>query len=112
MKVPGRSSPFGSPTRTRVLLGLELTGESYARELSRVLQVSLSVVQKALRSLELDGLVAARSAGRTRLYRIDPRYSAEKELRVLLRRLAGSDDELQARLGSLRTRPRRGGKPL
>jgi transposase len=112
MKVTNTSSPFGSRTRTRVLTGLELLGESYPRELARILGVGLSVVQKAVRSLELDGLIAGRSVGRTRLYAISPGYFAAKELRSLVRRLAASDVELRRRVGDRRTRPRRGGKPL
>ena len=73
MKVIVSSSPFGSSARTRALLALQLLTESYARELAPLLELSLSSVQKALQSLERDGLVAARAAGRTRLYRLSPR---------------------------------------
>lgn len=106
------SSPFGSQTRTRVLLALSLLGESYARELSRVLGVPLSGVQKALSSLERDGLVGARAAGRTRLFRLEPRYFAYDALRTLLQRLSEPEVALRARVSSLRRRPRRTGKPL
>jgi DNA-binding transcriptional ArsR family regulator len=112
MKVITTSSPFGSRTRTRVLLALELLSESYPRELSRVLGSSLSVVQKAIRSLELDGLIAGRSVGRTRLYAPNPAYFAAGELRQFARRLAEADDELRRRVGTVRMRPRRSGKPL
>ena len=108
----GRSSPFGSRTRTRVLVALALLPESYARELARALGTSLSGVQKALRGLERDGLVAARPAGRTRLYRVSPRYFAHRELLAYLLRLGESDPDLQASLASVRRRPRRTGKPL
>src|SRR4029434_2315401 len=90
------SSPFGSGTRTRVLLALSLLGESYARELARVLRAPLSGVQKALQSLELDGLVAGRSVGRTRVFQLDPRYFARDALRQCLFRLSDA-----------RTHPRR-----
>lgn len=112
MKVMTTSSPFGSRTRTRVLLALDLLGESYPRELSRILGVSLSVVQKAIRSLELDGLIAGRARGRMRLYSINPVYFAAEELRRLTRRLAEVDDELRGKASALRRRPRRSGKPL
>jgi DNA-binding transcriptional ArsR family regulator len=112
MAVKTQSSPFGSSTRTRILLVLQLLGESYARELARILDLSVSVVQKALRSLERDGLVAGKAAGRTRLYQLNPRYLASVELRRLLRRLAEPDTELNRRLATLRKRPRHGGKPL
>ena len=112
MAVKTESSPFGSPTRTRVLLVLQALGESYPRELARILQTTLSVVQKALKSLEADGLIAGRSTGRTRVYRIDPRYFASSEIRQLLRRLAEPDSDLTRRLSQLRKRPRQVSKPL
>jgi len=110
--VMARSSPFGGGTRTRVLLALQLMDESYARELARLLGVGLSSVQSALRGLERDGLVAARPAGRTRMYRLDPRYFALDELRRYLSRLAEPERELLAVVTSMRRRPRRTGKPL
>jgi DNA-binding MarR family transcriptional regulator len=112
MKVKTSSSPFGSRTRTRTLLALTLRGESYGREIARLLGVSLSVVQKAIRSLELDGLIVGRSVGRTRVFSLNPGYFARRELRDLARRLAEHDDALMRALGALRTRPRRTGKPL
>ena len=106
------SSPFGSPTRTRLLLALELHGQSYARELSRLLSSSLSVVQKGLASLERDGLIVGRLIGRTRLFEISPRYFAAKELRRFVGRLAITDTELRRSITELRRRPRRAGKRL
>ncbi len=112
MKVKVRSSPFGTSSRTVVLLALSLLGESYPRELSRLLDLSLSGVQRALRSLETDGLIAARSAGRTRLFRLDPRYFARADLARFLARLAETEDELKGRVDAVRRRPRKSGKPL
>jgi DNA-binding transcriptional ArsR family regulator len=112
MVVVARSSPFGSQTRTRVLLALELLGDAYPRELARALGSQLSAVQRALRSLERDNLVAGRPLGRIRLYRLNPAYLALPQLRRYLRRLADGDEDLQARLSNLRRRPRRTGKPL
>jgi DNA-binding transcriptional ArsR family regulator len=111
MKVTNASSPFGSYARTRVLLALQLLTESYARELARFLDLSLSSVQKALRSLERDGLVAGRAAGRTRLYRLSPRAFARRELERYLERLLEPEVGLRARAAGLRRRPRRTGKP-
>ena len=112
MAVNTQSSPFGSQSRTRVLLALRLLDESYARELSRVLEMPLSNVQKALRTLELDGLVSARAVGRTRVVRLNPRYFARDALEKLLTRLAEPENRLHARVEALRRRPRRTGKPL
>lgn len=112
MKVMPAPSPFGSNARTRVLLALQVVGESYARELARLLGLSLSGVQKALVSLERDGLVVARAVGRTRLFRLNPRAFARRELERYLERLLEPEDELRARVAAIRRRPRRTGKPL
>lgn len=112
MRVMNIPSPFGSLARTQVLLMLRLMSESYARELARLLGLSLSGVQKALGSLERDGLVAARAVGRTRLFRIDPRAYARRELERYLDRLLESESVLRARVATLRRHPRCTGKPL
>ena len=106
------TSPFGSQTRTRVLLALSLLEETYARELARMLEVSLSVLQKAIMGLERDGLVAARKVGRTRVIALNPRYFAHRELLAFLNRLAEPEDRLRAAVATLRKRPRRSGKRL
>ncbi len=112
MKVMRVSSPFGSNARTRVLLGLQIMSESYARELARLLGLSLSGVQKALVSLERDGLVSGRAMARMRLFRLNPRAFARRELEQYLERLLEPEDELRARAAAIRRRPRRTGKPL
>jgi len=112
MLVRSDSSPFGSRSRTRVLVALARLGESYPRELARLLELNLFSVQRALRTLELDALVAARSMGKTRLYQLNPRYFARQDLDRYLKRLAEADAELDQAVGSLRRRPRRTGKPL
>jgi DNA-binding transcriptional ArsR family regulator len=105
-----RSSPFGGRARTGVLLALRLLSESYPRELARVLETQLSGVQQALRGLELDGLVAARTVGRTKLYRINPRYFAYDDLQKYLLRLTEPEEGLRSRIELMRRRPRRAGK--
>jgi DNA-binding transcriptional ArsR family regulator len=112
MVVKTTSSPFGGQTRTRALLALRLLGESYPRELARILGLPLSGVQRALEGLELDGLIAGRSVGRIRLYQLDPRYFASDTLAAYLGRLAEPETELRTRIAALRRRPRRAGKPM
>ena len=112
MEVMITSSPFGSRTRTRALLALRLLGESYPRELARLLGAPLSSVQKALASLERDGLVAARPVGRTRAFRLEPRYFAHEALGRYLERLAEPEEDLRGQVAALRRRPRRTAKPL
>jgi predicted ArsR family transcriptional regulator len=108
----GRSSPFGGKTRTRVLLALSLLTQSYPRELARILETSLYGVQTALKGLETDGIVSGRSMGRTRVFRLNPRYFAYADLDRYLRRLTEPESELRKRIEDLRKRPRRTGKPL
>jgi hypothetical protein len=66
----------------------------------------------ALRGLERDGLVAGRLAGRTRLFRLSPRYFAREELQRYLLRLTEPEASLRSRVAQLRRRPRRAGKPV
>ena len=106
------TSPFGSRSRTRLLIALELLGQTYPRELARLLGSSLSTTQKGLESLERDGLVVGRLVGRTRVVQLNPAYFAMKEVRALLVRLVEADRELESRIAALRRRPRRSGKRL
>jgi len=101
------SSPFGSQTRTRVLVALRLLEQSYSRELSRFLRIPLSVVQKGIRSLERDNLIAGRLAGKTRLLQLNPRYFAAKEVQALLNKLIEADTDLRSRAGRLRRKTQR-----
>jgi DNA-binding transcriptional ArsR family regulator len=105
------SSPFGSQTRTRVLVALRLLDESYPRELARLLDTPLNGVQMAVRSLARDGLIAARSVGRSQLVRLSPSYFARRELQAFLSALAAADSGLQRRVALQRRRPRQPGKP-
>ncbi|HEV8225910.1 MAG TPA: ArsR family transcriptional regulator, partial [Methylomirabilota bacterium] len=63
-------------------------------------------------SLELDGLVAGRAVGRTRVFQLDPRYFARDALKQFLFRLAEPETGLRSQVATLRRRPRRTGKPL
>jgi DNA-binding transcriptional ArsR family regulator len=98
--------------RTETLLALRLLEESYPRELARLLRRPLSGIQRALESLEEDGLVAGRMRGRTRLVRLAPRYFAYEELHRYLERLTQIEGELRESTAKLRRRPRRIGKRL
>ncbi len=112
MVVTSLSSPFGGQARTRVLVALRLLDSSYPRELSRVLDIPVSAVSRALARLERDALVAGRTVGRSRIYTLNPAYFAARELAAFLSRLALADSELREGTARLRRRPRRTGKPL
>lgn len=105
------SSPFGSQARTRVLLAIRLLDESYPRELARLMDMPASGVQMAVRSLARDGLIVARTVGRTQLVRLNPRYFAREELQRYLQRLASADAALGKIVAAERRRPRQPGKP-
>lgn len=94
------------------MIALRILEESYPRELARLLSLRLFAVQRSLASLEKDGLVSARSRGRTRIYRLEPRYFARDELAAYLDRLAAQERELGAKVRKVRLRPRRTGKRL
>lgn len=91
-------------------MALHAMGESYPRQLARLLDLRLAGIQKALQSLEADGLVSGRAMGRVRLYRLNPRVYARAELERYLDRLLDADPDLRAEVGALRRRPRRSGK--
>jgi DNA-binding transcriptional ArsR family regulator len=100
----GAMSPFGSRARTKALLALALMVESYPRELARIVEMPLFSVQKALASLERDQLLTSRLLGRTRLYGLNPRYLASRELREYLERLTAREFDLRRRIGAVRGR--------
>ena len=58
------------------------------------------------------GSSPAERRGRTRLFRLAPRYFAYDELKSYLERLTDAEDDLRRRVGELRRRPRRTGKRL
>jgi len=104
---------LGSVSRERVLIFLYAREEGYAREIARFFDTNLVQVQKQVDRLELGGLLAGRSAGRTRLYKFNPRYPFLKELIALLEKtLEFYPAETRNRLLMDRRRPRRRGKPL
>lgn len=103
---------FGNPTRTRILFVLSLLGESYPRELARIIEAPLSAVQKAIDRLETEGVVASRRIGVERRVTLNPRYPFVKDLQSLLFRWAQADTPIVEATRSLRRRPRRRTKSL
>lgn len=104
---------LGSTNAERVLLFLLARSEGYASEIARFFETDLYGIQKQLDKLETGGVLASRKAGRTRLYRFNPRYSFRKELQALLKKaLSFYPDGERERLTVVRRRPRRRGKPL
>jgi DNA-binding transcriptional ArsR family regulator len=103
---------FGSPARDQILGALERIGQSYPRELARLLHLPLVTVQRNVDELERQGMLASHLIGRVRVVELDPTWFAADELRTLLDRLSSADPRLLA-LDSIRRRPRisRSGSP-
>lgn len=103
---------LGNLTKERILLFLYTQGNGYAREMSRIFNISLRSIQLQLKTLENGGVVAGFQKGRTRIYELNPRYFFIRELNALLGKLyeaiPGDDRE---KYYILRRRPRRQGKP-
>lgn len=104
---------LGSVNAERCLLFILARKEGYASEMAKFFDTDLYGVQKQLDKLESGGVLVSYKAGRTRLYRFNPRYSFLKELRALLEKaLEFYPTDEQERLRIVRRRPRRRGKPL
>jgi predicted ArsR family transcriptional regulator len=104
---------LGSTNAERVLLFLLAREEGYASEMAAFFDTDLYGIQKQLDKLEAGGVLASRTAGRTRLYRFSPRYAFLRELQALLQKaLSRYAPAEQERLRVVRRRPRRRGKPL
>lgn len=103
---------FGNPNVEKILFYLLRFREGYARGIAANFGVSLSPIQQQLKRLERGGIIVSRSAGRTRLFQLNPRYPFRNELEAFLNVSFRSLPEIQARkLYTRRTRPRRQGKP-
>jgi hypothetical protein len=105
-------SLLGSLARERVLLFLFARNEGYAREIARFYDTDLDPIQKQLERLEFGTIVYSRSAGRTRLYTLNPRYPFLNELKSLLdKALSFYSAQDKEKLLMARKRPRRTKKP-
>jgi DNA-binding transcriptional ArsR family regulator len=112
MNLDLRPSIFGSALRTKILVLAALLRETYVGQLARLLKTSPSSVGRAVDRLERERLVAARRWGMELRITLDPSTPYSSELRELLLKIAESSPEYEDAVGSLRTRPRRRGKPI
>jgi hypothetical protein len=104
---------LGSVNCERVLVFILARKEGYAREIARFYKTGLDPIQKQLDKLEVGGVLASRTAGRTRLYQFNPRYAFLSELQSLLQKaISFYSPEERELLLMVRRRPRRKGKPL
>jgi len=104
---------LGSTNAERCLLYILSRDQGYASEIARFFETDLYGIQRQLDKLENGGVFASFTAGRTRLYRFNPRYAFLNELKTLLgKALSFYSKDDQERLQIVRKRPRRKGKPL
>lgn len=104
---------FGNPTCEKVLLFLWRHKQGYPKEFADRFGLAISVVQQQLKRLELGNVVVSRQRGRTRIYEFNPRFPLQKELQVLLEKaFAFLPEDQVEHFYTVRTRPRRPGKPL
>jgi hypothetical protein len=106
-------SLLGSDNAERVLIFLQARKEGYPAEIARFFKKDIFGIQSQLDRLENGGVLASRTAGRTRLYSFNPRYPFLMELAQLLEKAFSfyPSDAREALLMN-RRRPRRREKPL
>ena len=101
-----------SKNSERVLIYILNRQEGYAREIAKFFGADPDSIQKQLTKFESGGVFTSKLAGKTKLYRFNPRYPFVKELQALLEKAMNFyPDEFKNRLKP-RKRPRRAGKPI
>jgi hypothetical protein len=105
-------SLFGNPNIERVLFYLQRFGEGYPSAIAANFEVPLTPIQQQLNRLEQGSLVVSRLVGKTRVFKINPRYPFKRELEALLATAFKAMPAAQIdKYYMQRTRPRRQGKP-
>jgi predicted ArsR family transcriptional regulator len=100
-------------TVARLLLYLVHYGEAYATGAAKDLCIAQSAVQRQLEKLEAEGFLVSKLAGRTRLYRFNPKGPATSKLKELVGVFyRGMQSKERERFFPTRRRPRRRGKPV
>lgn len=106
-------SLFGSLSRERILTYIAAREEGYAREITTFWKCPDRPIKRELNRLEADGVLIAKSYGRTITYKINPKYFLLKELTaLLLKAIDAYPPEWKEKLIFSRRRPRAKGKPV
>lgn len=100
-------------TVSKALLYIARFGDSYPTEIANNFSMNQQRVQYRMEKLEYAGILKSRLVGRTRLYRINPRYVLRNELMNMLQKALDylPEDEIESNY-SERRRPRAKGKTL
>jgi hypothetical protein len=106
-------SILGSLSRERVLTFVAAREQGYAREITEFWQCPERPIKRELTILESEGVLTAKSYGRTISYRMNPRFFLRKELSALLLKVIEAyPPEWKEKLLYNRRRPRAKGKPV
>lgn len=104
---------FGSETSEKVLIYLIAQGEGYSKEIADAFRISNTQVLRTLTKLEEADVLVGVSVGRTRIYRLNPRWVLASELRNLLEKaLKQIPLEQQEKIFMKRKAPRKKNKSL
>lgn len=107
------SGLFGNETAPKVLLYIENYGSGYPRGISETFEIPLSQVQRQLERFELEGVLASKLVGKTRLYEWNPRCFYKSDIQAILRKtLERLPESFLEKYLRKRARPRRAGKAL
>jgi len=106
-------SLLGSLSKERILVFIAAREEGYAREIMDFWKCPDRPIKRELNQLEADGVLTAKSYGRTILYQINPRFYLRNELKaLLLKAIEAYPPEWKKKLLFNRRRPRAKGKPV
>ena len=106
-------SLFGSLSRERVLTFIAAREQGYAREITGFWKCPDRPIKRELNRLESDGVLTAKSYGRTISYSMNPRFFLRKELTALLLKVIDAyPPEWKEKLLFNRRRQRAKGKPI
>jgi predicted transcriptional regulator len=106
-------SLFGSLSRERILTFIAAREQGYAREITEFWKCSDRPIKRELNRLESDGVLVAKSYGRTINYSMNPRFFLRNELiGLLLKIIEAYPPEWKEKLLFNRRRSRAKGIPV
>jgi hypothetical protein len=106
-------SLFGSLSRERILTFIAAREKGYAGEIIEFWGCPDRPIKRELNRLESDGVLIAKSYGRTIIYSMNPRFFPRKELTALLLKIIDAyPPQWKEKLLYNRRRPRAKGKPV
>jgi len=99
-----------SKAAENILIFMNLYEETYATEISKLFDKSLNAVQKQFEKYEDSGMFVSVYKGRTRIFKWNPRWIYQTELRALITKIYDNLPDSEKKKYIFRRRPRRRGK--